>query len=95
MKNRIVKVLLVVLIVVGAKLWFFPTKRAQAAPQEVFGACVANIPQEWGEFVGGSEQSGIAFRDKQGTLRFITNFPCNGTIPLVALEVRRGPMPAK
>ena len=91
MKNRIVKVLLVVLIVVGAKLWFFPTKRAQAAPQEVFGACVANIPQEWGEFVGGSEQSGIAFRDKQGTLRFITNFPCNGTIPAVALEVRRSP----
>ena len=67
MKNRIVKVLLVVLIVVGAKLWFFPTKRAQAAPQEVFGACVANIPQEWGEFVGGSEQSGIAFRDNDPT----------------------------
>jgi hypothetical protein len=91
MKNRIVKVLLVVLVLVGAKLLFFPTKRAKAAPQEVFGACVASIPQEWGEYVGGSQQSGIAFRDRQGTLRFITSFPCNGTVPLVALEVRRSP----
>ena len=91
MKNRIVKVLLVVLVLVGAKLLFFSAKRANTARQEVFGACVAQIPQEWGDFVGGSEQSGIAFRDKQGTLRFITNFPCNGTIPLVALEVRRSP----
>jgi len=91
MKNRIVKVLLVLSVLVGAKLLFFSTKSAKAAPQEVFGACVAQIPQEWGEFVGGSEQSGIAFRDRQGTLRFITNFPCNGTIPSVALEVRRSP----
>jgi len=53
---------------------------------------LANISQEWGEYVGGSEQSGIAFRDKQGTLRFITDFPCNGTIPLVALEIRRSPV---
>ena len=91
MKNRIVKVLLVLSALVGAKLLFFPTKRAKAAPQEVFGACVAQIPQEWGEFVGGSEQSGVTFRDRQGTLRFVTTFPCNGTIPAVALEVRRSP----
>lgn len=91
MKNRIVKVLLVVLVLTGAKLLFFPTKRAKASPQEVFGACVANVPQEWGEFVGGSEQSGVTFRDRQGTLRFVTTFPCNGTIPAVALEVRRSP----
>jgi len=91
MKNRIVKVLLVILLLIGAKLLFFSPKRAKAAPQEVLGACVANIPQEWGDDVGGSEQSGIAFRDKQGTLRFVTNFPCNGTIPLVALEIRRSP----
>ena len=91
MRNRIVKVLLVVLILVGVKLLFFPTPSTKASPQETFGACVAQIPQDWGEFVGGSEQSGVAFKDRQGTLRFITNFPCNGTIPAVALEVRRSP----
>ena len=91
MKNRIVQVLLVTLLLIGAKLLFFPTQRTKAASQEIFGACVANVPQEWGEYVGGSEQSGVAFRDKQGTLRFITSFPCNGTTPLVALEVRRSP----
>jgi hypothetical protein len=91
MKNRIVKVLLVVLILTEAKLLFFPTKSTKASPQEVFGACVARVPQEWGEFVGGSEQSGVTFRNRQGTLRFVTTFPCNGTIPSVALEVRRTP----
>lgn len=91
MRNRIVKVLLVVMILVGVKLLFFPTRSIKASPQETFGACVAQIPQDWGEFVGGSEQSGVAFKDRQGTLRFITNFPCNGTIPAVALEVRRSP----
>jgi hypothetical protein len=89
MKNRIVKVLLLIVGLIGAKLLFFPSQRAKAAPQEVFGVCVADVPQEWGEYVGGSEQSGVVFRDKQGTLRFITNFPCNGGTPLVALEVRR------
>ena len=90
MRNRIVKVLLVVMILVGVKLLFFPTPSTKASPQDPL-ACVAQVPQEWGEFVGGSEQSGVAFKDGQGTLRFITNFPCNGTLPAVALEVRRSP----
>ena len=89
MKNRVVKVLLVVMILVGVKLLFFPTRTTKASRQEVIGACVANVPQEWGEFAGGSETTGVAFEDKQGTLRFITNFPCDGRIPAVALEVRR------
>jgi hypothetical protein len=42
----------------------------------------------WGEFKGGDAQSGFAFEDNTGTLRFLTNIPCGGT-PLVALEVRR------
>ena len=91
MKNRILKVLGVVMILIGAKVLFFPTKTTKASQQEVFGACVAEVPQEWGEFVGGSEQSGVAFKDRQGTLRFITNFPCNGTLPTIALEIRRSP----
>ena len=91
MRNRIVTLLLVLLVFVAGKLLLFPTRRVKASPQETFGACVAQVPQEWGEFVGGSEQSGVTFRDKQGTLRFVTTFPCNGTVPAVALEVRRSP----
>ena len=50
--------------------------------------CVATIPKAWGQFKGGDAQSGLAFEDNTGTLRFLTNIPCGGT-PLVALEVRR------
>jgi hypothetical protein len=49
---------------------------------------VAAIPKSWGQFKGGDAQSGQAFEDNTGTLRFLTNIPCGGT-PLVALEVRR------
>lgn len=91
MRNRIVKVLLLVMLLVGVKLLLFPTPGTKASPQETFGVCVSQVPQEWGEFVGGSQQSGVAFKDRQGTLRFITSFPCNATIPAVALEIRRSP----
>ena len=50
--------------------------------------CVGQIPSSWGEFKGGSEQSGFAFQDSAGTLRFVTNVPCGGT-PEVALEIHR------
>jgi hypothetical protein len=49
---------------------------------------VATIPKSWRQFRGGDAQSGLAFEDNTGTLRFLTNIPCAGT-PLVALEVRR------
>lgn len=52
MRNRIVKVLLVVMILVGVKLLFFPTRSIKASPQETFGACVAQIPQYWGRICG-------------------------------------------
>lgn len=61
----------------------------KAAPQQVFGVCVSQVPAEWGQFRGGSEQTGLAFEDHRGTLRFVTSFPCNGAVPPVALEVRR------
>ena len=92
MKNRVMKVLLLVMILVGLKLLLFPARSTNASPQGAFGVCVADVPQEWGEFVGGSAQAGVTFRDRHGTLRFVTNFPCNGAIPAVALEVRRGPV---
>jgi hypothetical protein len=51
--------------------------------------CVSSVPKEWGQFKGGSEQTGLAFEDSQGMLRFVTSFPCNGVTPPIALEVRR------
>lgn len=57
-----------------------------AAPQS--SQCVATVPKVWGEYRGGSAQSGLAFEDSNGTLRFITNLPC-GAVPTVALEIRR------
>jgi hypothetical protein len=82
-------VVLVILILVIVKL--FRAKTTKAASQDEFGVCLSEVPQSWGQFKGGSEQSGLAFEDGQGTLRFITNIPCNGTVPTVALEVRRLP----
>ena len=57
-----------------------------AAPQS--SQCVATVPKVWGEYRGGSAQSGLAFEDSNGTLRFITNLPC-GAVPTVALEIHR------
>ena len=45
-------------------------------------------PKFLGEFKGGSEQSGFAFQDSAGTLRFVTNVPCGAT-PQIALEIHR------
>jgi hypothetical protein len=68
-----------------------PFRTTKAAPQEIFGVCVSQVPGDWGQFKGGSEQTGLAFEDRHGTLRFITSFPCNSAVPPVALEVRRTP----
>jgi len=57
-------------------------------PQFGDSACYAAVPKSWGQFRGGSAQSGLAFEDSAGTLRFLTNIPCGGT-PIVALEIRR------
>jgi hypothetical protein len=43
-------------------------------------------------FKGASTQSGLAFEDSAGTLRFLTNIPCDGA-PVVALEIRRTATP--
>jgi hypothetical protein len=67
------------------------TVKAAARPQEAFGTCVSRVPQSWGEYKGGSEQSGVAFEDSHGTLRFVTSFPCSGDVPTAALVVERLP----
>jgi len=65
----------------------FPSSRANS--QTTYGyTCVSYIPLEWGEYKGGNQQSGLAFQDRTGTLRFVTNLPCDAT-PQPALEIRR------
>jgi hypothetical protein len=71
-----------------ALIALYTTKAAPKPAQFSTPGCVATIPKAWGEFKGGDAQSGFAFEDNTGTLRFLTNIPCGGT-PLVALEVRR------
>jgi hypothetical protein len=57
-----------------------------AVPQDA--QCVSIVPKAWGQYRGGSAQSGLSFEDSNGTLRFVTNLPC-GSVPTVALEIRR------
>jgi hypothetical protein len=42
-----------------------------------------------GAYKGGSAQSGLAFEDSAGALRFLTNLPCDGSAAAVALQIRR------
>lgn len=84
---------MIVALVAAACGWLY-TKRTKAAAQLGFGqpGCIAYIPREWGEYKGGSQQSGLAFQNSAGTLRFLTNIPC-GSTPQVALEIRRNNAP--
>lgn len=91
MKNlRLLGVVFGFLVLVA--LWF-TSSRAKihaAGATQLGGTCVSFVPREWGTYRGGSAQSGLAFEDSAGTLRFVTNVPC-GTTPVPALEVRRPP----
>jgi hypothetical protein len=87
--NTIRTIMVVALVILGAlvslKIYAAPEK---PAPQVWTPGCVASVPKSWGACKGGSAQSGLAFEDGAGTLRFLTNIPCDGT-PAVALEIRR------
>jgi hypothetical protein len=87
--NQIVVItVLAVLALVSFKLYAAAPKTPP--PQIWTPGCVASVPKSWGAFRGASTQSGLAFEDSAGTLRFLTNIPCDGS-PVVALEVRRTP----
>ncbi len=81
-----VEALLVILILGGYAM----REKTVKAAQDAFGnsGCVSYVPRSWGEYKGGSKQAGLAFQDSAGTLRFVTNLPCEST-PFVALEIRR------
>jgi hypothetical protein len=89
MKRTVVRVLVVATAIVAAYLAGTRERQVKAAPQ-MFGsaACRAFIPRAWGEYRGGSTQSGLAFEASDGTLRFVTQLPCEST-PQVALEIQR------
>jgi hypothetical protein len=87
--KKLLLVIVLVILISGTVFLMLPAHTTKASAQEIFGMCVSSVPQEWGQFRGGSEQTGLAFEDRQGTLRFVTSFPCNGLTPPVALEVRR------
>ena len=78
----------IIALLVLIALRLYTTKAASQPAQMWSPGCVTTIPKAWGQFKGGNSQTGIAFEDTAGTLRFVTNIPCGGT-PLVALEVRR------
>ena len=65
-----------------------PPKPQPPQPQVWTPGCVASVPKSWGTFRGASAQSGLAFEDSSGTIRFLTNIPCDG-IPSVSLEIHR------
>jgi hypothetical protein len=75
-----------IVVLISAKL--HATNAATPPAQVWTPGCVSSVPKAWGQFRGGSAQTGLAFEDSAGTLRFVTNVPCGAT-PLVALEVRR------
>jgi len=58
------------------------------SPQDWTPGCVAGVPKTWGTFRGASTQSGLAFEDASGTIRFLTNIPCSGT-PTASLTILR------
>ena len=90
MANTIRTIMVVALVILGAlvSLKIYAATPKKSAPQVWSSGCVASVPKSWGAYKGGSAQSGLAFEDTAGTLRFLTNIPCDGT-PAVALEIRR------
>jgi len=82
-------VLIAVMVLFGLSNQFL-VRKAAAKPQIVYGqpACTTYVPPSWGEYKGSSEHYGIVFQDSSGTLRFVTNVPCQ-TVPQIALQVVR------
>jgi len=76
------------LLVSLLSLTIYAASAKKSPPQVWSPGCVASVPKSWGQFRGGASQTGLAFEDSAGTLRFLTDIPCGGT-PIVKLEIRR------
>ena len=66
---------------------------ANAQKDSLQPACTLTVPAGWGEFKGASRDFGLAFQDRDGTLRFIRDLACEikgfQRLPPTFLEVRR------
>ena len=66
---------------------------ATAQKESIQPTCILTVPSGWGEFKGASRDFGLAFQDRDGTLRFIRDLACETTgfqrLPPAFLEVRR------
>jgi hypothetical protein len=93
MKQQLKTIAIATLTLVVALLSFkvyaaSPKPQPPPQPQVWTPGCIASVPKSWGTFRGASTQSGLAFEDSTGTIRFLTNIPCDG-IPSVSLEIHR------
>lgn len=85
-RHKIPTIALLITGLISLKLYAAAPKKF--APQVWTPGCVALVPKSWRAFKGASTQSGLAFEDSAGTIRFLTNVPCDAT-PVAALEIRR------
>jgi hypothetical protein len=85
-KSLVIAALTIAVLLLAAKL--YAATPAPPKPQVWTPGCVAQVPRAWGTYRGASAQSGLAFEDSAGTIRFLTNIPCDGT-PIVSLEIHR------
>jgi len=78
MRNNWLRKMVIVAMAAACGWLYMYTKETKAVPRLGFGqpACVTCLPREWGEYKGGSQQSGLVFRDSAGTLQFFANIPC-------------------
>jgi hypothetical protein len=87
MKKIGLRMIVVALVVIAGWLW---TKKPESKvhAQGMLGqTCVSYVPKAWGTYRGGSQQSGLSFEDSTGTLRFVTQLPCNGeAIPALVIQ---------
>ena len=88
LKTIVIAALTVATALLSFKVYAAAPKPPKPEPQVFAPGCVASVPKAWGTFRGASTQSGLAFEDANGTIRFLTNIPCQG-VPSVSLEIHR------
>ena len=89
--SQTLKIIAIVMITAIVALFSLKVRAASPKPpqpQTFAPGCVASVPKSWGTFRGASTQSGLAFEDASGTIRFLTNIPCQG-VPSVSLQINR------
>jgi hypothetical protein len=92
LKTIAIAALTVLVALLSLKVYAASPKPQPPQPQVWTPGCIASVPRSWGTYRGASAQSGLAFEDPSGTIRFLTNIPCDG-VPTVSLEIHRTAAP--